>query len=85
MNCLQWLANMHSACCFMSVEKPAMQATKSELRRWFASKSVEINFQSVAADDELPLAIKSAVLFPKSAKRRCTLVFDNSFTLIQIT
>ena len=84
MNCFQYLMNLNKVCQFMSVEKPAIKATNSELRRWFNNKSVEINFQPIGAEDPLPPFIKSLVLFPKSTKRRCTLVYDSEITLIQI-
>lgn len=60
------------------------EASKSELRRWFYSKSVEINFLAATAEEDFPEVIKSIVLFPKSIKRRCTLVFNEEFSLIQI-
>ena len=75
---------MHSICRFMSVEKKGEIASKSELRRWFSSKSVEINFLPAQAEEDFPDVIKSIVLFPKSIKRRCTLVFNEEFSLIQI-
>ena len=84
MNCLQYLMNLHKMCQFMSIEKPAIKASNSELRRWFNNKSVEINFQTPGAEDPLPPFIKSLVLFPKSKTKRTTLVYDDSFTLIQI-
>lgn len=75
---------LNEVCHFMSIEKPSIKASNSELRRWFTNKSVEINFQTLSAEDPIPPFIKSLVLFPKSKAKRTTLVYDDSFTLIQI-
>lgn len=84
MNCFQYLMTLHEVCQFMSIEKPAIRASNSELRRWFKNKSVEINFQTPSAEDLISSFIKSLVLFPKSKTRRTTLVYDESVTLIRI-
>lgn len=75
---------LNEVCQFTSIEKPSIKASNSELRRWFNNKSVEINFQTPNAEDPLPPFIKSLVLFPKSKAKRTTLVYDDSFILIQI-
>ena len=80
----QALLRYNEVCQFMSVEKKAEKASNSEIRRWFANKAIEVNFESIAANDPWPPVIKSLVMFPKSKVRRCTLVWEQDTTLIQI-
>jgi hypothetical protein len=85
MNCFQKLLDLHSVCHFQSNEGARHgTASNSEIRRWFKSSCVEINFTIVQAEEPYPEYVKSIVLFPKNKKKRCTLYFDDSFSLIQI-
>lgn len=83
-NAFQWLSNMNKVCQFMSVEKPAIKASGSELRRWLINGNVEVNFQKIGPEDPWPPIVKSVILFPKSKTRRCTLIWENDIALIQI-
>ena len=80
---LQVILDLHSICKFMSIERKEV-ATNGEIRRWFDQKAIEVNFEPIGFKDEWPPVIKSIVMFPKSKKRRCTLYFDESITLIQV-
>jgi hypothetical protein len=73
MNVLQFLISLRPAIP-MSREKPCTHTSNSELRRWIADGSVQINGERWAADDDAPAVVWSLVFFPKSAKSRCTLV-----------
>ena len=79
------LRNINEVCQFMSIERKGEKVTNSELRRWFQSGSIEVNYERIKADDPWPPFIRSLVLFPKSAKRRCTLIFNENVHLIQIS
>jgi len=61
-------------CGFFSTEKPCQKATNSELRRWFKNKSIIINGTTPNWDDEIDLPLNELVLFPKSLKRKCTII-----------
>lgn len=73
MNVLQYLSQLRPAIP-MSREKPCTVASNSELRRWIADGSVQINGERWSADEEAPASVWSLVFFPKSAKNRTTLV-----------
>lgn len=68
MNVLQFLIGLRPAIP-MSREKPCTVASNSELRRWIADGSVQINEERWAADEEMPPMVWSLVFFPKSANR----------------
>lgn len=72
MNVLQYLISLRPAIP-MSREKPCTVASNSELRRWIADGSVQINGERWSADEEAPMLVWSLVFFAK-AKSRCTLV-----------
>lgn len=85
MNCLQYILSFHTLCCFQTNEgEKHGPASKSEIKRWFMNNGIEINFDIVRAEDPLPEFIKSVVLFPKNKKKRTTLWYDDTFTLIQV-
>ena len=85
MNCFQKLLELHKLCTFQSTEGEKYgPASNSEIRRWFKASCVEINFRPVSAEEEYPEFVKSIVLFPKNKKKRCTLYYDDSLTLITI-
>lgn len=81
---LQQMLDLHAICRFMSVENKGEVASNSEVRRWLTQSAIEVNFKAINAADEWPMVLKSLVMFPKSQKRRATLYFDDSFTLIKI-
>lgn len=83
-NAFQVMLQINEVCQFSSIEKKGEKASNSEIRRWFNNKAIELNFAQVAATDPWPPVIKSLVLFPKSAKKRTTLIYDESITLIQV-
>lgn len=83
--CFQHLINLHRVCEFQTKEGARVgKASNSELRRWFAAKSVSVNFETVAADDELPPLIIELTLFPKNDAKRVTLVREN-VTFIKVS
>ena len=84
MTAFQWLASMNKVCQFMSVEKPAIKASGSELRRWLNSGNIEVNFQKIGPEDPWPPIVKTVVMFPKSKTRRCTLIQEEDITFIQV-
>jgi hypothetical protein len=85
MNCFQKLLEFHGLCTFQSNEGAKHgPASNSEIRRWFKQSCIEVNFDIVQADEPWPPIVKSIVLFPKNKKKRTTLFFDDSFSLIQI-
>lgn len=49
-------------------------ASNSERRRWLMSKSVVINGVRPDWKDEIEFPITELVFFPKSEKKRCTMV-----------
>lgn len=76
---------INEVCQFMSNEKKGEKVTNSELRRWFESGSIEVNYEPIKADDPWPAFIKSLVLFPKSVNKRSTIIFNSDVTLVTIT
>lgn len=83
--CLQYLREMHEVCRFMSTDgRTVGPASNSELKRWFDDRKIQINFEIKRHDDPLPPVIKSVVISPKNEKKRCTLYYDASITLLQI-
>lgn len=86
MNCFQKFLEFHALSNFQSTEGERFgTASKSEIRRWFKSSCIEINFKIVQADEPYPEFVKSIVLFPKNKKKRCTYFYDDTFTLIHIS
>ena len=59
----------------MSTERPCTVTSNSELRRWIKDGSVIINGERVKIDQEIePGDVDSLVFFPKSDKKRTTLL-----------
>ena len=58
----------------MSVEKPCTEMINGELRRHMKQGAIIINGEKIAPDEEIDFPVFSLVLFPKSEKRRTTLV-----------
>ena len=71
---LEYLLNLNKVCQFRSQERPPGTASNSELRRFLDQQALLINGVAVKAKDAVPEDINSVVLFPKSKKRRCTLL-----------
>jgi hypothetical protein len=69
-----WLKDLHSLCRFMSIEVPGKVASNSELRRWIEQGSLIMNAERVMPDELLDFPLISVVLFPKSEKRKVTLL-----------
>lgn len=74
MNTLSYLNNLRPAIPY-SAEKPCTQCSNSELRRWLQNGSVLINGEKAAWDEEIDYPVFSLVFFPKSEKRKTTLVW----------
>lgn len=72
--CIQYLRSLHDVCKFSSQERGPGPASGSELQRWLRSGSLMINGAAVQPGDPLPFPVRSVVLFPKSKKRRCTIL-----------
>lgn len=71
---LQYILGLHELCRFMSTERPGV-ATNGEVRRWLQSRVVLINGEPLDASELVDFPVMSLVLFPRSAKRRTTLVW----------
>lgn len=69
-----WLRELHAICQFMSVEVPGKVASGSELRRWIEQGSILINGERIKPDELLDFPMISVVMFPKSEKRRSTIL-----------
>lgn len=76
MTALQYLIAVHAfgAGGFWSIESPKKPASNSELRRWITQQSLHINGEPVTVDEVLDYPLHTVVLFPKSQRRRCTLL-----------
>lgn len=73
MNILTYLKNLGPAVP-MSLEKPCTQASSSERMRWCDQGSILINGEAIKRNEEVPYPVESLVFFPKSKKRRTTLL-----------
>lgn len=58
----------------MSQERPCTQVSNSEIRRWIKDGSFQLNHERWQQDEEIPPLIYSVVFFPKSNKKRTTLL-----------
>lgn len=74
MNVLTYLNTMRPALPY-SAEKPCTIVSNAELRRWIQNGSVLINQEKAAWDEEIDFPILSLVFFPKSEKRKTTVVW----------
>ena len=69
------LLELHVFCCFQSSETTKTgYASKSNIRRWFDNKAVQINGIKPNWNDECVFPITELILFPKSSERRITLL-----------
>lgn len=73
MNALTYLNNLRPAIPY-SAEKPCSLASNGELRRWMDNGSVLINGERVTWNEEIDFPVCSLVFFPKSEKRKTTLI-----------
>lgn len=80
----QALLHINQNCQFMSIEVKSEKASNSEIKRWLNQGAIHVNSQAINAQDPWPPAIRSLVMFPKSPKRRCTLIWNPDVHLVQI-
>lgn len=73
MNTLDYLIGLRPALPFSS-EKPCTPVSNSELKRWIANGTILINTERVVAEEIIDYPVFSLVFFPKSEKRRTTIV-----------
>ncbi len=65
MNALQFMKKLSDACGgFLSRERDG-KASNSEMRRWITNRSVIINGEHIAWDEQMDFTMESFVLFPK--------------------
>ncbi len=80
----QAMVHINQHCQFMSIEQKGEKASNSEIKRWLNQGAIHVNSQVINAKDPWPPAIRSLVMFPKSLKRRCTLIWNPDVHIIQI-
>lgn len=80
----QAMMHINQRCQFMSIEQKGEKASNSEIKRWLNQGAIQVNFQPISATDPWPPAIRSLVMFPKSTKRRCTLIWNPEVHIIQV-
>lgn len=79
MTALQWLNSLRPALP-LSIENPptkentAQPMSNGELKRHMQQGGVLVNGERIAPDEHIDFPVFSLVFFPKSAKRRTTLV-----------
>ena len=73
MNALQWLSSLRPAIP-MSIEKLCQPMSNGELRRHIEQGGVIVNGERIGVDEEIDFPVFSLVFFPKSPKRRTTIV-----------
>ena len=61
----------------MNGDKP-VPASKNSIRRWLENKAILLNGKYPKPNDEMPYPITELVFFPKSPKRRTTMVYETS-------
>ena len=71
----QYLRSLPHVPMTMLGNKPVI-ASNSERRRWLMNKAVIINGQTPGPDDEIITPIWELVFFPKSEKRKTTMVWE---------
>lgn len=74
MNVLTYLNSMRPSLPY-SAEKSCTLVSNAELRRWLQNGSVLINHEKFAWDELIDFPIFSLVFFPKSEKRKTTVVW----------
>lgn len=73
MNVILYLNNLRPALP-MSTESPPKPVSNRELKLWCVQGSVLINGERVPVTEEIDYPVYSLVFFPKSKKKRTTLV-----------
>jgi hypothetical protein len=73
MNALSFLNSLRPAIP-MSVETPCSQMSNGELRRHLTQGAVIINGERVTPNEEIDFPVFRVVFFPKSDRRRTTVV-----------
>lgn len=73
MNALEFLNSLRPALP-MSIEKPCERMSNGELRRHMAQGGVLVNGERISPEEKIDFPVFSLVFFPKSDKRRTTLV-----------
>lgn len=68
----------------MSIETKGEKASNSELKRWLNQGAVQVNNKPIGTNDPWPNDIRSLVMFPKSPKRRCTLIWNPDVHIIEV-
>lgn len=71
---LDYILSLNEVCQFHSTERPPEKASKSELRRLLDQSALRINGKVVKSKDKIEFPITSVVLFPKSDKKRITIL-----------
>lgn len=73
MTILQWLNSLRPAIPY-SAEKPCAPMSNGELRRQAAQGAILINGERFSVDEPMDFPVFSLVFFPRSARRRTTIV-----------
>lgn len=73
-NGMEFILSLDEVCCFQSQERGPGRASKSELRRIIDQGGLHVNGAPIKSKDKLPHPITNVVLFPKSKKKRTTLL-----------
>jgi len=71
---LEYLIGLKDALPFSS-EQPCQRASNSEIRRWLKNGTVLFNGEKAEFNEIVDYPLFSVVFFPKSEKRRTTLVW----------
>jgi hypothetical protein len=58
----------------MSIEKPCTVPSNSEIRRWLNQSAVLVNGVTPKAEDKIVFPITQLIFFPKSAKRKTSVI-----------
>ena len=79
MTIFELLKDLNKICQFTSVETPTrdgvvQKPSNSELRRWIEQGSLLINNERCTPNEIIDFPLISVVLFPKSEKKRTTLL-----------
>lgn len=80
----QAIQSFHSICQFSSIETKGEKASNSELKRWLNQGAIQVNGKPIGANDPWPYDIRSMIMFPKSPKRRCTLIWNPNVHIIEV-
>lgn len=73
MTALQYILSLRPAVP-MSVENPCTYASNGELRRWLQQGAVICNGERLDPNEQIDFPVFSLVFFPKSEKRRTTVI-----------